>query len=75
MNIRYIGEVANSTRLAVIGYNEEKETEKAYKVMDKLVESGWRFAFEEDGDICFEVIDRCEYNQFVQEYKKFKNEV
>lgn len=60
MRVSYVGEVANNSRLAIISYDESKESEKVNKVVDKLVNEGWKVDFGEDEEICFRVCDRYE---------------
>lgn len=74
MRVSYVGEVANNSRLAVISYDESKELEKVNKVVDKLVNEGWKVDFGEDEEICFKVCDRYEYDMFVKDYKRIKKD-
>jgi hypothetical protein len=74
MTVRYVGRSENSNnRLAIIGY-EPKEEEMANKVLDKMVEYGWKLSYGEEEELCFEVYDREEYREFVSDYKKAKKE-
>ena len=76
MTIRYEGQVATENegyRLAIIGYNEEKEEQKVNKMIKWLVnEKGWTFAYGEEEEACFRVYDKDDYRDFVADYKVAK---